>query len=417
MTAFPLLLLAGLLGAPGATGSTGTTGPAAVSGQTQEKADAAPSEIDALCREISRVAQPRLAGGAAVDLELSAEGPATDISGELRDSCVASLAAAGVKPARAPFDRTIHVRVRVAAPSLMALVDVSTPSGAVGSDVVSVPLGPALQSWLSSSGQGLETWLAGSVEGTALSLCGADIGDQDVVAVVEPEDIAFLRWSARGLTPLARFELPPQLRTHARAPAASSVCKAADGGLTVVFGMHDRGKGGIVRFAGGIATWVAAIDGIPIGTSDDGSYILAEGIIGTNVFQWKGRVLAQAVASGTRGAETIVGATPDGALLLNDALGRPGTIGAGLALADLDHGGTTDLITTRPVFAAGEDGLSVRSLKNMARVRHQSRDLKELLGPVGILSDARGVAAIVAAPGAQRSEIYAVGQRQAISRP
>jgi hypothetical protein len=159
------------------------------------------------------------------------------------------------------------------------------------------------------------------------------------------------------------------------------------------------------------------LEGIPIGMADDGTYILAEGVPGTNTVLWKGHTLAQAVAFGTRGAETIVGSTPEGALLLNDNVGRPGTIGTGFALADLERGGTTDLVVTRPAFEEGEDGLSVRSLKNLTHVRLQSRDLKELLGPVGVVSDSHGTIVVAAAPGTQHSQIYAIGQRQAALNP
>jgi hypothetical protein len=383
---------------------------------------AAPTDgVEGLCAQVARLAAPLIASKPTA-LQVEAEGAALDLAEAVRGRCAQQVLGEGHRPVPlAAAERTVRLRLRLAPPSLIALVEVTgpghsgSPSEVFLAQPVEAPAGASLARWLSATGSGLETWVAGSIDGEVLALCGDD-GNGDgtaEVAFVTANAIEVTRWTAAGFEFLTRVELPPSLRPHARAPGASATCRAADGVLLVAFGIHDRGRGGLLRVVGTDTQPIQPLDGVPIGISASGQPIIADGVPGTGLIRWKGEQFAQAVAVPTAKGLRVLGVTQQGAPWLNETFGRPFTAGTGLAAADLDGTGTLEAVLTKPVFAgsASEDRLLLTSLDSAATVRHQSAAIRGALGPVGVVN-VNGWQRVLAAEWlAGRSQIYAVGRR------
>ncbi len=393
---------------------------------TSPSKGAAVAGMEALCAETLSVVDGSVPAHGAVRMTVEAEGATLDIAEPMRERCSAVLVADGHPSGSSNEDALVRVRVRAAPPSLVALIDIGTfaAPGSLRTDSISVPLGAALEAWLSAAGTGVETWVAGTVDGEALALCGAGYGGQDTVGVVTADQVVFLRWTAAGLQLLTRLDLPAPLRARARSPAASAVCRSEEGTLVFAFGMHDRARGAVLRFTGGTATWASTLDGIPIGFDASGAPVLAVGVEGTSLIRWKERPLAQAVAlagveSKEGSATRVIGTTPEGALFSGEGLSHSALYGSGFAVADVDLDGHPDLIVSRSVLPGdgAEDRITVRVLDNPTVVRHESRALKGTVGPIGAVTDPTGARVLAVLAHSGHSQILAIGHRQHSQAP
>lgn len=385
------------------------------------RASEAPKDgVDALCLQVLRVAAPTLPGADSVGLELSAEGSALDLADAAAGRCAVALGASSRNAAL--HDRTVRVHLRVSPPQLVAMVEVLGAFADGGrpvlaTEAVQVPLGLALGTWVTAGGTGLETWLVGAVDAQVLALCGDDSDGDGApeVVFVTTSGLEVMRWGPSGLDPLAHVDLPASLRPRARAPGATVSCRAEDGALTVAFGIHDRNRGAIVRIRNGNAGPLTLLDGIPIGLPVGGEAPLATGLEGTGLVRWQGRDYASlALVPGAKGpAWRVAGATQDGVPVTADGVGRPMTVGSGVALADLDRDGSFEVVRALALLPGVEqpDRLLVSPLEDGASVRHESLPVKGAFGPLGAVVASGWWRVLAVQPGPQRSQVYALGRR------
>lgn len=374
--------------------------------------------VEGLCRIIERIAGPELENAPGVRVETIAEGAALGIADAVDARCRALLG----RPSESGATWRLRLRVRVARPLLLAVVEIMdasdvTPERALFVDVADVPLGPTLDAWLGAMGTGIETWLAGAIPGRVLALCGGDADGDGVaeVALVTDSAVVVLRWEHGGFEPLHRVELPTDMRPLARVPGASAVCRNSEDGLQIAVGMHDRNKGLHFKLTARGLSEPTVLDGIPVAWAT-GAPVLAQGIVGRGLIRWRGRELAAIAWSPTRNrdAPRIVGVTQDGAPVVDDRVGQALTSGTGIAAADLDGDGAFELVRTRPLApgASGADRLVVTPMDDSTTVRMESTPITGLFGAVGgvVVGPWWRVLAVRHVEG--RSMLYALGRRQ-----
>lgn len=373
----------------------------------------APAEgIEALCAHVARVAGPFAHEGALLDVRVSAEGAAVELADTIRARCralvEAQLRASGPK-------RIVLVRVRLAQSSLLALVEVFPPANPVellATATIDVPAGAALSRWVEASGAGLETWIAGEVNDEVLAICGVDANaDHEAeVAVVGRRALHLFTWGGAALRPWKSLPLPETLRPRARVPGATASCRARSGVMEVTFGIHDRERGAVVRPGDDAITPRALIAGIPLGTAPDGSRILARGVAGTGLIEWRSRQLAAAAV--VPGTDQVVGVTQDGAPFSAAGLGATGSTGSSLAVLDLDGDGRWERVGSRPILPSVElsDRLVVTGLDDVRSVRAESTPLPPI-GAIGAVQFPRASRVLAAYATEGRTVLVGFGHR------
>jgi hypothetical protein len=110
--------------------------------------------VEALCAGTLSLVDGTVAAHSPVRLTVQAEGATLDIAEPIRERCSALLVADGHGSGAETEDALVRIRVRAAPPSLIAFVDVGTfaAPASMRTDTISVPLGAAMEAWLSAAG-------------------------------------------------------------------------------------------------------------------------------------------------------------------------------------------------------------------------------------------------------------------------
>lgn len=389
-------------------------------------ASAAPENetgVEGLCRSIERLAASELAGAPGVRIETLAEGVAMELSDAVDARCRALLG----RPATEGVPWRLRLRLRVARPLLLAVVEVLEPTDdgrerSVLTEVADVPLGPALETWLGTASVGIESWLAGAVPGRVLALCGGDANGDGIAEVlfVTTTQVLVMRWDPGGFEVLERRDLPLELRPLARAPGASAACQSTDQGLRMAFGIHDRNRGLSLTFHKGKLSEPLPLAGIPIAWQADAP-VLAQGVPGRGLVRWRGKELAGLAWVPSRPVEApkVVGVTQDGAPVVDDRLGAALTSGTGIAAVDLDGDGVFELVRTRPLWpgSSSADRLIVTSIDEPTVVKLESTAITGVLGPVGAVAVGPWWRVLAVRHVEGRSMLYALGRRHKETGP